>query len=110
MKILIDADACPATPIAEHIAKLPANDHLKMPKDLERVLKNCYYYDQLNKEQQRAYYAMKEGLLNLQDSFAVPMLSKKELSDIYFMIRMDCPEIFYSVTFSYKYYADSTAV
>ena len=69
-----------------------------------------YYYDQLNKEQQRAYYAMKQGLLNLQDSFAVPMLSNKELSDIYFMIRMDCPEIFYSVSFSYKYYPDSTAV
>ena len=69
-----------------------------------------YYYDQLNKEQQKAYYAMKTGLLNLQDSFAVPMVSKKELSDIYFMLRMDCPEIFYSVTFSYRYYADSTAV
>ena len=69
-----------------------------------------YYYDLLNKEQQRAYYAMKEGLLNLKDSFAVPMLSKKELSDIYFMIRMDCPAIFYSVTFSYRYYADSTMV
>ena len=69
-----------------------------------------YYYDQLKKEQQRAYYAMKEGLWNLQDSFAVPMLSKKELSDIYFMIRMDCPALFYSVAFSYKYYPDSTAV
>ena len=69
-----------------------------------------YYYEQLNKEQQKAYYAMKEGLLKLQDSFAVPMLSTKELSDIYFMIRMDHPEIFYSVTFSYRYYADSTAV
>lgn len=69
-----------------------------------------YYYDQLNKEQQKAYYAMKSGLLNLQDSFAVPMLPNKELSDIYFMIRMDCPEIFYSVTFSYRYYPDSTAV
>ena len=69
-----------------------------------------YYYEQLNKEQQRAYYAMKEGLLKLQDSFAVPMLSKKELSDIYFLIRMDCPDIFYSVTFSYRYYPDSTEV
>jgi len=69
-----------------------------------------YYFDQLNKEQQRAYYAMKAGLLNLQDSFAVPMLSGKELSDIYFMIRLDCPEIFYSVTFTYKYYTDSSAV
>ena len=71
---------------------------------------NNYYYDQLNKEQQRAYYAMKEGLLNLRDSFAVPMLSQKELSDIYFLIRMDCPEIFYSVTFTYRYYQDSTVV
>ena len=71
---------------------------------------NDYYYEQLNKEQQRAYYAMKEGLLNLRDSFAVPMLSRKELSDIYFMIRMDCPALFYSVTFTYKYYPDSTAV
>lgn len=69
-----------------------------------------YYYQQLNKEQKKVYYAMKEGLLNLQDSFMVPMLSKKELSDIYFMIRMDCPQIFYSVTFSYRYYADSTVV
>ena len=69
-----------------------------------------YYYEQLNKEQKKVYYAMKEGLLNLQDSFMVPMLSKKELSDIYFMIRMDCPQIFYSVTFSYRYYADSTVV
>lgn len=69
-----------------------------------------YYYNILNKEQQKAYYAMKEGLLNLRDSFPVPMLSKKELSDIYFMIRMDCPEIFYTVTFSYRHYADSTSV
>ena len=40
----------------------------------------------------------------------VPMLSNKELSDIYALIRMDCPEIFYSVSFSYRYYANSTAV
>lgn len=69
-----------------------------------------YYFEQLNKEGQKAYYAMKEGLLNLQDSFLVPKLSSKELSDIYFMIRMDCPSIFYSVTFSYKYYPDSASV
>ena len=49
-----------------------------------------YYYEQLNKEQQKAYYAIKEGLLKLQDSFMVPMLSKEELSDIYFLIRMKC--------------------
>ena len=69
-----------------------------------------YYYEQLNKEQQKAYYAIKEGLLNLQDSFAVPRLTQKELSDIYFMIRMDSPAIFYSITFSYRFYPDSTMV
>lgn len=31
---------------------------------------NTYYYDQLNKEQQRAYYAIKEGLLNLKEKRA----------------------------------------
>ncbi|MBR5596348.1 MAG: hypothetical protein IKW30_02960 [Lachnospiraceae bacterium] len=61
-----------------------------------------YYYEQLNKEQQKAYYAIKEGLLNLQDSFAVPMLSTKELSDIYFMIRMDCPACNDNDHFYYK--------
>lgn len=69
-----------------------------------------YYYEQLNKEGQKAYYAMKEGLLNLQDEIQVPFLDKKSLSDIYFMIRMDCPEIFYTVTFSYKYYDNSSFV
>ena len=69
-----------------------------------------YYYNQLNKEQKKVYYAMKEGMLKMQDSFPVLKLSNKELSDIYFMIRMDCPEIFYSVKFSYRYYLDSTMV
>lgn len=69
-----------------------------------------YYYNQLNKEQKKVYYAMKEGLLKMQDSFPVLNLSNRELADIYFMVRMDCPEIFYSVKFTYRYYPDSTAV
>ena len=69
-----------------------------------------YYYNQLNKEQQKVYYAMREGLLKMQESFPVWKLTNRELSDIYFMVRMDCPEIFYSVKFSYRYYPDSTAV
>lgn len=69
-----------------------------------------YYYNQLNKDQKKVYYAMKEGLLKMQDSFPVLKLSNRELADIYFMVRMDCPEIFYSVKFTYRYYPDSTAV
>ena len=67
----------------------------------------AYYYNQLTKIEQKAYYAMKEGLLNLAPSFTVPLLDGKTLSDIYFMVRMDHPEIFWSVKFSYKYYKDS---
>ena len=72
------------------------------------MMNNNYYYEHLNKEEQKAYYAMKEGLLNLQDEIQVPKLDKKRLSDIFFMIRLDYPKIFYSVTFSYKYYENST--
>ena len=67
----------------------------------------AYYYNQLSRIEQKAYYAMKEGLLNLAPSFSVPLLDGKRLSDIYFMVRMDHPEIFWSVKFSYKYYKDS---
>ena len=67
----------------------------------------AYYYNQLSKIEQKAYYAMKEGLTHIAPSFSVPLLDGKRLSDIYFMVRMDCPEIFYSVKFRYKYYKDS---
>ena len=67
----------------------------------------AYYYNQLNKNQQKAYYAMKTGLQSLAPSFPVPRLEKRELADIYFLLRLDHPEIFYSVEFSYRYYDDS---
>lgn len=67
----------------------------------------AYYYQRLSKIEQKAYYAIKEGLLGAAPSFVVPLLDGKTLSDIYFMVRMDCPEIFWSVKFSYKYYKDS---
>ncbi len=66
-----------------------------------------YYYNQLNKAQQAAYHAMRAGLLALAPSFQVPLLSGRELSDLYFMLRLDCPEIFWSVKFKYRYYQDS---
>ena len=48
----------------------------------------AYYYNQLNKEQQKAYYAMKTGLKSLAPSFAVPRLSGRELTDLYFLLRL----------------------
>ena len=67
----------------------------------------AYYYQQLSKIEQKAYYAIKEGLMNLASSFTVPLLDAKTLSDLYFLVRMDCPEIFWSVKFSYRYYQES---
>lgn len=70
----------------------------------------AYYYNQLNKVQQSAYHAIKTGLQSLAPSFSVPRLSDQELADIYFMIRMDSPEIFYSVKYKYRYYKDASTV
>lgn len=67
----------------------------------------AYYYDQLSKIEQKVYYGIKEGLEALAPSFSVPLIDGKRLSDIYFMVRMDHPEIFWSVKFSYRYYKDS---
>ena len=71
---------------------------------------SSYYYNQLNKQQQKAYYAMKAGLLAISPSFFVPKLDGKELMEIFFLLRLDCPEIFYAEKFTYRYYQDSETV
>lgn len=70
----------------------------------------AYYYNLLNKQQQKAYHAMKVGLKSLAPSFPVPRLEGREMADIFFLLRLDCPEIFYSVSFKYRYYEDSENV
>lgn len=71
---------------------------------------NHYYYDQLKKEEQNVYHIMKTGLLALAPSFHVPRLEGRTLSDIYFKIRLDNPEIFYTVKFSYRFYQQADSV
>ena len=71
---------------------------------------NSYYYSQLNKQQQKAYFAMKAGLQAMAPSFPVPKLEGAELSNINFLRRLVCPELFNSVKFSYRYYVDSENV
>lgn len=66
-----------------------------------------YYYNRLNKVGQNVYHAMMTGLSRFAPSFQVPFLEGKELSEIYFALRMDHPELFQSVTFHYRYYKDS---
>ncbi|RGY98752.1 transglutaminase domain-containing protein [Clostridium sp. AM58-1XD] len=63
-----------------------------------------YYYGQMNKIQQSAYHSIKTGLTALEPSFSVPRLDGRELTDIFFKLRLDWPEIFYGVGFRYRFY------
>ena len=64
----------------------------------------AYYYQHMGKPQQAAYHAMKTGFMALSPSFPVPMLENRELSDIFFKLRLDFPEIFYVTGFTYRFY------
>lgn len=66
-----------------------------------------YYYATLNKAQQNSYNAIKAGLQSLAQSFPVPLLENKDLSDVFMKVRLDHPELFYAGTFKYRYYPDS---
>ena len=66
-----------------------------------------FYYDHMNKNQHAAYRAMQQGLTNLSDEFQIPRLEGKDLSNVFFELRLDHPEIFWASGFKYKYYPDS---
>lgn len=69
-----------------------------------------YYYNQMNKIHQSVYHAMKNGLVEMAPSFYVPRLTGQELSEIFFKLRLDCPEIFYASGFSYRYQQEADNV
>lgn len=66
-----------------------------------------YYFVHMTKPEQAVYYAMKSGFQSLAASFPVPKRSGPELTDIFFRLRLDCPEIFYVTGFKYRYYQES---
>lgn len=69
-----------------------------------------YYYNQMNKLQRSVYHSMKTGIAALEPSFPVPKLSGQELTEVFFQMRLDCPEIFYAVGFQYRYHQNSVNV
>ena len=66
-----------------------------------------FYYHHMNKNQQAAYRAIQQGLMNLSDEFQIPRLEGRDLSNVFFELRLDHPEIFWASGFKYKYYPDS---
>ena len=63
----------------------------------------AYYRQRLTPPQQAAYHAMKTGFTALAPRFPVPLLDRETLSNLFFLLRLDCPEIFYVTGFSYRY-------
>lgn len=69
-----------------------------------------YYYTKMSKPKQAVYHAIYQGLMALSDSFQVPKLEGRELSDVFFQLRLDHPEIFCAEGFHYRYYQDSANI
>lgn len=69
-----------------------------------------YYYNRLSKPQQAAYHAILKGLTALAPSIQVPRLDNKDLSEVYFLLRLDHPEMFYSATYKYRYYEHADSI
>ncbi|NLZ80573.1 MAG: peptidase [Clostridiales bacterium] len=67
-----------------------------------------YYYSQMNKQQKRIYQVIKSGLESLSQKIDVQRIDGTELSEIYYKLKLDCPEIFYVSTIHYSFYEDST--
>lgn len=70
-------------------------------------MKQEYYYSQMTRDQQEAYRAMLGGLEAISPEFPVPRLGGRELSDLFFRLRLDHPGIFYAEGFHYRYGEDS---
>ena len=62
----------------------------------------AYYYQPMDRIGQSVYHAMKTGFAELRPSFPVPCLDGRRLSDVFFKLRLDCPDIFYVTGFSYR--------
>ncbi len=69
-----------------------------------------YYYNQMNKQQQKIYQSIKFGLESVLPSFEVQKTDNAEMSDIFYKLRLDCPDIFYASTFQFSYFEDSSMV
>ena len=55
-----------------------------------------YYYSKMNKVQQAAYHAIRQGLLEISDSIQIPGMEAEELYNVFFRLRLDHPEIFWA--------------
>ncbi len=69
-----------------------------------------YYYNRLPKVHQKVYHGIYTCLQNLAPSVSVPRLEGKDLAEIYFLVRLDHPEIFYTVSFKWQFAREASHV
>ena len=62
----------------------------------------CYYRSRLAPAERQAYDAMTAALLALEESARVPLLPMETLSDLFFCLRLDHPQVFYVSGFSLR--------
>jgi len=62
-----------------------------------------YYFGQLGKEKRRLYREMYEGLMSLEAAFPMQMAESSVLTEIFTLVRLDHPEIFWAVSFKYSF-------
>ena len=61
-----------------------------------------FYYTKMTRDEQAAYRALLDCLLAQRTECPVPALTRRALSDVFFRLRLDHPEIFWAVTFRYR--------
>lgn len=66
-------------------------------------MKQEYYYQHMNKQEQSAYRAMLAGFEAMSPAFPVLRLDGRLLSDLFFRLRLDHPSIFYVGGFHYQF-------
>ena len=67
-----------------------------------------YYYSKMNKQKQIVYHSLMQGLNEVADELQIPYLEGNEFYDVFFQLRLDHPEIFWTSGFKYKHYIDSS--
>ena len=76
----------------------------------DEVMKQEYYFQQMNREEKQVYRAMYDGFTALAPEFPVLRLEGKELAEIFFRLRLDHPSIFYVSSFTYRFFDQADSV
>ena len=76
----------------------------------DKIMRQEYYYQHMTKGEQSAYRSMLDGFEAIAPEFPVLNLGGRELSDLFFRLRLDHPSIFYVEGFNYRYADNSQYV